>query len=167
MLAWLIRLIASALREAPGDTALVPYVKDSDNPLLRDMRAATMTEFAETIGAIIGSGGGGFGGVQDITPREVLLLTTGINGLVPYGQSLAVGSTSVPPLSIAQPYANLMLDGGVRASTGTSFVPLIEQQSSTLGETVCSGAANYAVREAAIAGKTVAECVAADWYLAV
>lgn len=166
MLAWLIRLIASALREVPGDTALVPYVKDSTDPLLRDIRTATMTEFAETIGTLTGSGGGGFGGVQDITPREVLLLTTGINGMCAHGQSLSVGATATTLLSTSQPYSNVMLDGGVKAATGTSLVPLVEDlkgeggaSSTTRGETILSGAANYATRVAAATyGKTLAEC---------
>lgn len=69
-----------------------------------------------------------------------------LNHLLLYGQSLSVGSAAGGILSTSQPYSNVTWVSGPRAdgSDYSSLIPLIETVSSTLGETPCSGAANYA-----------------------
>lgn len=102
---------------------------------------------------------GGASSDVDLTPRDVLLSTTGINGCIPYGQSLSVGAMGQPALSLTQPYSNVSFVGGPKSSSPTdqaTFAPLIENNlaegnnvTSNRGETICSGLANYAVRIAA------------------
>jgi hypothetical protein len=53
-----------------------------------------------------------------------------VNHVLGTGQSLSVGSVGTPVLSTAQPYKNLMFNGGIKpGATGTAlanFVPLVE-----------------------------------------
>jgi Carbohydrate esterase, sialic acid-specific acetylesterase len=158
LLPFFIRLISSSPRSAPSADSLVPFVTDSADPLMRDLRVATLDQLAGVIG---GGGGGSTPRNLDLTPRKPLLLSgTGINGLIPYGQSLGVGALGTPIISTSQPYNNLTFVGGVKSSSTAdkaSFAPLVEdtkgENGSTggnRGETICSGAANYAVRTAAI-----------------
>lgn len=77
--------------------------------------------------------------------------TSEINGISSYGQSLSVGSTSTPVISTAQKYDNLMFNSGVRTQDGgtdpsviySSLVPLVESESSGLGETPVSGTTDH------------------------
>jgi len=93
---------------------------------------------------------------------------TGWNGLVVYGQSNSTGWNAIPPISSAQPYANLTFGSGVRSakpgntagatqltSPGTTTTKaLIEEQTvsssgfssnaSNAGESMCSGATSTA-----------------------
>lgn len=69
-----------------------------------------------------------------------------INHVLCTGQSLSVGAVGSPPLSIKQPYANLMFEQGVIPG-GTALVklvPLVE----TAVETMSSGMANDATKSA-------------------
>lgn len=81
-----------------------------------------------------------------------------------YGQSLSVGETSKPALSLVQPYGNLMLAGGVRVMPGdsgytnASYAPLVEADFGARGETPISGACNGMVRRAVEGGE-----LATDW----
>lgn len=69
------------------------------------------------------------------------------------GQSLSVGSTSAV-VSTEQPYQNVSFNTGVRAGNAnlTSFIPLVETQQGTLGETIASGMANLTTELAAASG---------------
>lgn len=58
-----------------------------------------------------------------------------INMIGGYGQSLSIGSTSLPPITTTQPYANIAFNGGTRPD-GTiadlvSFIPLVEDRLTT------------------------------------
>lgn len=98
------------------------------------------------------------GTVQDTTPtttRQLKPLSTkDYNHFLFYGQSLAVGAAGLPVISTAQPYSNLTFDTSPRMDTEPSgFMPLVEQFNNpssdgknNRGETICSGAANYASR---------------------
>lgn len=63
------------------------------------------------------------------------------------GQSLSVGAQGVPVLSTTQPYDNKTFEGGPRSSSNllNAFIDLVEVEDGTLGETCCSGAANYVI----------------------
>ncbi|WP_404291574.1 sialate O-acetylesterase [Microvirga sp. RSM25] len=97
--------------------------------------------------------------------RPTLALGTGWMHVISYGQSLSAGIKGNPPLSQSQPYSNLTFGAGPRSTKagntfggtnpGTDTVkPLVEdtntpEGNSASGETVCSGAANWAVEAAA------------------
>jgi len=78
-------------------------------------------------------------------------LDSDVNHFLFYGQSLSLGSAGRPAISLMQPYENLTFAGGPRADSAglSSFKPLIEDNlpapdgSTSYGETLCSGAANY------------------------
>lgn len=89
------------------------------------------------------------GGASVLKPLSVALLTTStLNHIALYGQSNSIGYDAIPPISTAQPYSNVTFNNGPRQTTSslrTPLKPLIEVLESTvLGETPCSGAANYA-----------------------
>ncbi|HCM0807710.1 TPA: hypothetical protein N2773_002527 [Vibrio parahaemolyticus] len=70
--------------------------------------------------------------------------------LFTYGQSLARGSTSIPPVSTIQPYNNVTFAGGVHSRGGdnpdlSSFIPLVEDAVNNEGETPTSGTLNHYV----------------------
>jgi hypothetical protein len=73
-----------------------------------------------------------------------------INHILSTGQSLSVGATGGPPLTTAQPYANVMFASGVMAEASglTSFVPLVEGDllGLTAVETMSSGLANLVTK---------------------
>ncbi|YP_009949058.1 tail fiber protein [Acinetobacter phage SWH-Ab-1] len=79
-------------------------------------------------------------------------LVTAINHMLFYGQSLSVGAQGTPVLSTSQPYLNTTFEYGPRMDQdSTKVVPLVERVGSPAsdgganrGETMCSGAANYA-----------------------
>ena len=70
-------------------------------------------------------------------------VATTLHHLLITGQSLSTGTAS-EVLSVAQPYANVMLNTGVRAggSNLTSLVPLVESLVGGEGETIASSFAN-------------------------
>ncbi|XYK68151.1 sialate O-acetylesterase [Serratia nematodiphila] len=76
-----------------------------------------------------------------------------INFLLAYGQSLSTGVFAQSVLSLTQPYNNITFSSGVRGNGGdfSGIKPLVEDsktptpdEQASVGETVCSGAANYA-----------------------
>jgi len=78
------------------------------------------------------------------------------------GQSLTVGAQGLPILSFTQPYFNLTFAGGPRGDENDygGPVPLFEKTvaiapdgSAGRGETICSGAANYATTLAVLDGR--------------
>lgn len=86
----------------------------------------------------------------------------GWNGLVGYGQSLAVGAQSLPLLSTSQPYSNITFNAGPRSTGAAGDNPgldatkaLVEDEIANYsgfvnpGETPCSGAANTLSESAA------------------
>lgn len=86
----------------------------------------------------------------------------GWNGLVGYGQSLSLGTHSLPLLSTSQPYSNLTFGAGPKSTGPSGFNPgldstkaLVEDElanysgSANPGETPCSGAANTLSESAA------------------
>lgn len=89
---------------------------------------------------------------------------TGWNGMLGYGQSLIVGATGQPAISLTQPFSNLTFIAGPKASKagsvggnpGTNAVkPLVEDNLfaddiNNRGETLCSGGASAACSLAAI-----------------
>lgn len=93
-----------------------------------------------------------------LKPLPVLLGSAAINHLLFYGQSNSIGADAIEPISLTQPYANITFAGGPRAWKAGAWSygpvkPLVEDRddaggsgssSVPLGETPCSGAANYA-----------------------
>lgn len=79
-------------------------------------------------------------------------LTESINMVIFGGQSLSMGTSSTPMLSVVSKYSNaLMFDNGKFATSGsTAFVPLVEVEDSanSLYESPLSGFANYALTRA-------------------
>lgn len=76
-----------------------------------------------------------------------------VNFLLAYGQSLSTGVLAQSVLSVNQPYSNITFSSGVRGNGGdfSGTKPLVEDSKTptpddqaSVGETVCSGAANYA-----------------------
>lgn len=95
---------------------------------------------------------------------------TKIKQVIVYGQSLSRGSMAKPPISVSQPYGNLMLKGGVKTRVAdawydaSEFVPLIETvdtETSTEGETPSSGLCNGITRRALEIGERLE-----DWTFA-
>lgn len=87
--------------------------------------------------------------------------------VIEYGQSLSVGHSAVPPISVTQPYNNLMIASGVRIVQGeadydpTAYVPLVEAEgpATNQGETPVSGICNGVTRRAVAAGEDPARWV--------
>ncbi|MDI3391452.1 hypothetical protein QLG10_03290 [Pseudomonas sp. V98_8] len=86
--------------------------------------------------------------------------------VVGYGQSLIRGAFSQPAISLSQPYANLMLAGGIKTRPGDSgyvpnaYAPMVENDFGTEGETPVSAICNGVVRRAVSDGE-----LATDWSL--
>lgn len=95
---------------------------------------------------------------------------TDIKQIIEYGQSLSVGHSALPAISLTQPYLNVMLQSGVRLRPGdvdydkTAFAPLVEAVgppvSSNQGETPVTGICNGITRRAIEAGE-----VAENWVM--
>lgn len=87
-------------------------------------------------------------------------LRTDVMHVLIYGQSLSRGEKAMPPISLSQPYGNLMLAGGSKARPGdaaynpSAFVPLVENTVGVEGETPVSGCLNAIVRRAVTAGSS-------------
>jgi len=127
-------------------SAVIPVLVDADLNVLLGYDV----ENQQVIGAGINSAASGSDG--DL-PSGIKPIAKATNHLLSYGQSLSIGSRGFPEISVSQPYANVSFSGGPRADDGvfTSAGALIENSdTSPLGETVCSGAANYACTIAAI-----------------
>lgn len=76
-----------------------------------------------------------------------------VNHVLGTGQSLSLGAMGTPPLSMEQPYKNVMFDTGLGPSdrTPTAFVPLVETTTflDAPVETPSSSFANFATKLAA------------------
>lgn len=80
--------------------------------------------------------------------------------VIEYGQSLSRGVSSIPAISLTQPYSNVMLASGVKLRSfesgydPSSFVPLVESGTTGEGETPVTGICNGVTRRAVAAGET-------------
>ncbi|HDT0389330.1 TPA: hypothetical protein QIB15_004408 [Klebsiella aerogenes] len=131
-------------------TGIYPLFTDEKNNLLvgydadKDRAIVVGLEFTGTVPVYIDE------------PLPFHPLARLINQILVYGQSLAAGRDGIPLLSTAQPFSNLTYIGGVRggglnAQDFSASKPLVEDSinpspdgGTSRGETVCSGAANYA-----------------------
>ena len=126
---------------------------DAIYPLLVDKDLNVILGYDIEAEKIIGSGVDSVSVLDVYLPSGIKPTTKAVNHLISYGQSLSIGSRGFPEISISQPYSNVTFSGGPRADDGvfTSAGALIENSDTApLGETVCSGAANYACTLAAI-----------------
>lgn len=122
------------------DNRYIPILADANNRIL--IGYDTLEDKAIIAGSIEG-------GSNQVDAQEF-----DINHFLFYGQSLSVGATAIDILSTSQPYSNLTFNTSPRMDgTATSVIPLVEQANNPSsdgkadrGETVCSGAANYASR---------------------
>ena len=136
-------------------------------PLLTDQEGKVLIGYDEAAEKVVGAGLSG--GAKTFSAPKVLLENppqpAALNHFIFYGQSLSVGATGKPVLSVSQPYSNLTFAGGPRAFDGTDPVysplkPLVEDEitapdgQSNRGETPCSGMANYATTLRALDGHT-------------
>jgi hypothetical protein len=91
---------------------------------------------------------------------------TQIMHVIGYGQSLSRGINSIPAISTAQPYSNLMVASGTKVRNSesgynaSSFVALVELTQASEGETPVTGLCNGLVRRAVADGE-----VASDWVM--
>lgn len=124
----------------------------------------TGLEFVDEGGFIVGriDDAGAFFGVAQAPPQAVSPVVaalgqqqrTDLIHIIGYGQSLSLGAFSTPLLSTAQPYGNLMLQGGLSTRPGepgynaSAFVPLVEAIRGVEGETPVSAQCNGFVRRA-------------------
>ena len=146
-----------------GSTAaIIPLVSDAYNRALLWWDVAAK----KWKGPGLADGGGGSAATPlNYSPLSSLAqkpVAKALNHLLFYGQSLSVGATAIPVISTTQPYQNKTFTSGPRAA-GNDFSglkPLVEDAlpapdgASNRGETVCSGAANYATMLAAIDGRS-------------
>ncbi|HEO9729812.1 TPA: hypothetical protein QIM59_000217 [Klebsiella aerogenes] len=140
-----------AAKKFTGKTSTVyPLLTDSKNKVLlgydagSDRVIAAGLDFTGTVPVYIDD------------PLPFTPLTRLINQILVYGQSLAAGRDGIPLLSTTQPFSNLTYIGGTRggglnAQDFSASKPLVEDSinpapdgGTNRGETVCSGAANYA-----------------------
>ncbi|MGK2118572.1 hypothetical protein ACR93O_00435 [Klebsiella pneumoniae] len=127
-------------------------------PLLTDSRNNVLLGYNATADQVIAVGLE-FTGTVPVYIDEPLPfhpLARLINQILVYGQSLAAGRDGIPLLSTTQPFSNLTYIGGTRggglnAQDFSTSKPLVEDSinpapdgGTSRGETVCSGAANYA-----------------------
>lgn len=157
-----------ATRVVFGDLSFSQYVGDGDiYPLMTDNQNRVLLGYSAVQDKIVGAGITDLTGISGQTGEEPLpeaLSPAALNHIIAYGQSLSVGAQGRPPLSTSQPYSNVTFQGGPRAYNGTAFVwaplkPLVEDQVAPApdgltnrGETICSGAANYATTLRALDG---------------
>ena len=144
-----------------GSATRSPLIIDAANNLLLGANAAPADGVSYYEGHfqdyLLARAGGGTTSYVPLplasSEKPTLDMGTSFLGYISYGQSLSVGAAGQPPLSTVQPYSNKMLTGGVKG-TGAGFVPLVEDTTweggatsgNNRGETVCSGAANYACK---------------------
>lgn len=85
--------------------------------------------------------------------------------VIGYGQSLSVGAFSLPVISTAQPYGNLMIASGTKVKANDSgynagsYVPLVESPLGDNGETPVTALCNGVVRRAVEIGESAASWV--------
>lgn len=129
-------------------------------PIYTDQNFKVVLGYDVENNVIVGAGGGSIvssGTTADALPASLKPVAKAINHIMSYGQSLSVGAAGQPALSTTQPYSNVTFNGGPRASGGdySAFKALVEDDliapdgGTNRGETICSGAANYAITKAA------------------
>jgi hypothetical protein len=149
-----------SFREVADDKLLGPLLVGEYSgpgpvwPLLTDQNGGVLLGYDQAAGAMVAVGLGG-GTSTALKPLALPPVAKTLNHLLSYGQSLSVGSAGgLPVLSITQPYSNVTFNGGPRASGGAyaPLGPLVESvdPDGIRTETICSGAANFALSLAAI-----------------
>lgn len=92
---------------------------------------------------------------------------TDVKQVIEYGQSLSRGVSSIPAISLTQPFQNVMVKSGVKlrasetAYDASEFVPLVESGTTGEGETPVTAICNGITRRAVAAGE-----LASDWIMA-
>ncbi len=164
-----VRTVIGSLSQANykgAGTLIIPFVSDALNRALLWWDVAAR----KWKGPGLSDGGGvaatplTYATLSDLTQKPV---AKAINHLLFYGQSLSIGATATTILSTTQPYQNKTFASGPRAAGNdySAMKPLVEDAlpapdgASNRGETVCSGAANYATSLAALAGRDPASHV--------
>lgn len=116
-------------------------LRDDGTAVVKSLELGTLNGVAVSA-LIAGSGGGAAKTYRSRFPSE-------INMLLSYGQSLAVGTDGIPAISLSQRFNNIRMAGGVRTQDSgtpyTGFIPLVEQDAATLGETPISGATDAVI----------------------
>lgn len=168
MLAYLTRVFSSVLRSAPDASALIPYIRDSSNPLQRDLRAMTVEQLATVLGTSASSGGGAgsFSATEmaalvaeaaayseEVTRRSVMLTqpTAQLVLWLGYGQSNSVGFECWPALTKTAPLDCFMIGPSVHAADrfSSSWAPMFGDTTlRPLIGTVRSGTASGVLDEA-------------------
>lgn len=154
------QIIAGGLQEQIFDKIVDLKLGSSDTviPVLTDSQGKVLIGYDIVNDRAIAAGIDG--NVTEIAggttfPKKVFTqrpLATAVNHFLFYGQSLSVGAQGVPIISTSQPYLNTTFEFGPRMDQNSnSVVPLVERVGSPAsdgganrGETMCSGAANYA-----------------------
>jgi hypothetical protein len=124
-------------------------------PIVTDREGRVILGYSVSTGGLIGAGVGS-AGTSAATPLAEPPIAKAYNHLLSYGQSLSIGGAAGgPPISATQPYSNVTFDGGPRAGDQVTYSysplkPLVEElDAGGRSETICSGAANYALTLAA------------------
>jgi hypothetical protein len=135
----------AGMRNYTGDD-VYPVVSDSTGKVLLGYDPST----SELIGAFPAQS---YSAAKNSTQLDAsqVIKHKALNQFLSYGQSLSIGQEGKPALSLTQPYSNVTFVGGVKLTTQdySSTIPLVEDDnnsssgSASVGETICSGAANY------------------------
>ncbi|MFW7903246.1 sialate O-acetylesterase [Klebsiella pneumoniae] len=135
-----------------GSGAVYPLLLDSSNKVILGYDSST--------DSIVGAGLGVDNGQTPVSkelpkalPTNIKPIAAPINIFMADGQSLSVGATATTILSTTQPYYNTTFSSGPRGAGNdySSKKPLVEDNltapdgGTNRGETVCSGAANFAI----------------------
>lgn len=142
-----------------------PIAADADNQIVLGINKTT----GQLVGSGLASGANQTTSNIPLASADIVATPTSArwNGFFMYGQSNATGADAQPALSLSQPYSNRTFGAGVRASkAGNSFggvntgtgtdIALVESDGTGAdgyangGETMSSGAANFAVEKALI-----------------
>lgn len=127
------------LNQAGGDFAIVPA--NLNRPYLKAW-SAFLVNFWPLLG------------LSDL-PQTSRIGSADVRIALIFGQSGSIGGGDEAIVSTSQPYASITFAGGPRAlaSGQTAMGPLVEVASGGLGETLCSGFANYVNELRVAAGK--------------
>ncbi|KAB0504691.1 hypothetical protein [Pseudomonas moorei] len=130
------------------------------------------TEYVDQYGFVFGrvdNNKAYFGPPPSLPPAPVIPLPVAVldqqqrtdyKQVIEYGQSLSRGVSSIPAISLTQPFANVMLASGVKLRSfeggydPSSFVPLVESGTTGEGETPVTGICNGITRRAVAAGES-------------
>ena len=135
-------------RTSNGGSTWSSWVEVVTSQTIASMVAPLIPDTPDTSG-VTGTYRGGQG---DKLPAFLAPKIGDINHLISYGQSLSNGTGGLPVISTTQSANNLTFAGGPRAASGNylPLKPLVEDAltapdgGTNRGETLCSGAANYA-----------------------